>query len=85
MIGWVTETVANKLFTAAGFDSSLLAKANQPGFKPVPLNLQLSTSMKVQSTYYKSHNVIGKITGTKHPEEVIIYTAHWDHLVLENR
>jgi Zn-dependent M28 family amino/carboxypeptidase len=24
--------------------------------------------------------VIGKITGSKHPDEVIIYTAHWDHL-----
>ena len=80
MIGWVTETVANKLFTAAGFDSTLLVKANQRGFKAVPLNLQVSTSMKVKATYNKSYNVIGKITGTKHPDEVIIYTAHWDHL-----
>ncbi len=80
VIGWVTETVANKLFMAAGFDSGLLVKANQHGFKPVPLNLQLSTSMKVTATYNKSYNVIGKITGTKRPDEVIIYTAHWDHL-----
>jgi Zn-dependent M28 family amino/carboxypeptidase len=80
VIGWLTETAANKLFTAAGFDSSLLVKANLPGFKAVPLNLQLSTSMKVNATYNKSYNVIGKITGTKHPDEVIIYTAHWDHL-----
>jgi len=36
--------------------------------------------MKVQATYNKSYNVIGKITGSKHPDEVIIYTAHWDHL-----
>ena len=36
--------------------------------------------MKVQATYNKSYNVIGKITGIKHPDEVIIYTAHWDHL-----
>ena len=80
VIGWLTETTANKLFKAAGFDSSLLLKANHRGFKAVPLNLQLSTSMKVQATYNKSYNVIGKITGTKHPDEVIIYTAHWDHL-----
>lgn len=80
VIGWITEPTANKLFTAAGFDSSLLVKANQRGFKAVPLNLQLSTSMKVQATYNKSYNVIGKITGTKRPDEVIIYTAHWDHL-----
>lgn len=80
VIGWITETAANTLFKAAGFDSSLLAKANQRGFKAVPLNLQVTTSMKVQATYNKSYNVIGKITGTKRPDEVIIYTAHWDHL-----
>jgi Zn-dependent M28 family amino/carboxypeptidase len=80
VIGWVPETVANKLFTAAGFDSTLLVKANQRGFKAVPLKLALSTTMKVRSTYNKSYNVIGKITGSKRPDEVIIYTAHWDHL-----
>ncbi|MEO5582664.1 MAG: M28 family peptidase [Saprospiraceae bacterium] len=80
VIGWIPETIANKLFTAASFDSTLLVKANLRGFKAVPLNLKASTSMKVQSTYNKSYNVIGKITGSKHPDEVIIYTAHWDHL-----
>lgn len=80
VIGWLPEMVANRLFTAAGFDSTLLVKANLRGFKAVPLNLKVSTSMKVQSTYNKSYNVIGKITGSKHPEEVIIYSAHWDHL-----
>ena len=80
VIGWVPETIANKLFTAAGFDSSLLVKANQRGFKAVPLNTRLTTSMQVQATYNMSYNVIGKITGSKHPDEVIIYSAHWDHL-----
>ncbi len=80
VIGWMTETTANKLFTAAGFDSSLLIKANQRGFKAVPLALQASTTMKVEATYSKSYNVIGKITGSQRPDEVIIYTAHWDHL-----
>lgn len=80
VIGWMPESTANKLFTAAGFDSSLLVKANQRGFKAVPLNLQASTSMKVEATYSKSYNVIGKITGSQRPDEVIIYTAHWDHL-----
>lgn len=36
--------------------------------------------MKATPTYNKSYNVTGKITGTKHPDEYIIYTAHWDHL-----
>ncbi|MEO6819386.1 MAG: M28 family metallopeptidase [Ginsengibacter sp.] len=80
MIGWISEPATNKLFKAAGYDSTLLIKANVRGFKAVPLNLQVSTTMKVKATYDKSYNVIGKITGTKRPDEVIIYTAHWDHL-----
>ena len=80
VIGWLPEAIANKLFIAAGFDSSLLVKANQQGFRGTPLNLKLSTTMNVKATYNKSYNVIGKITGSKHPDEVIIYTAHWDHL-----
>ena len=80
VIGWVPEKVANRLFMAAGYDSTLLVKANKRGFKAVPLNLKLSTTMSVKATYNKSYNVIGKIQGSKHPEQVIIYTAHWDHL-----
>ena len=80
VIGWLPESVANRLFTAAGYDSTLLVKANQRGFKAVPLNIGLSTTMKVKTVYNKSYNVIARITGSKHPDEVIIYTAHWDHL-----
>jgi len=78
-IGWINEQSANRLFKAAGMDSTLLTKANQRGFRGMPLNLKVSTTMKVQSTYSKSHNVVAKLTGSKRPEEVIIYSAHWDH------
>ncbi len=80
VIGWISEPATNKLFKAAGYDSTLLAKANVRGFKAVPLNLKASTTMTVKATYDKSYNVIGKIKGTKRADEVIIYTAHWDHL-----
>jgi Zn-dependent M28 family amino/carboxypeptidase len=80
VIGWLPEAVANRLFQAAGLDSGLLLKANQRGFKATPLPIQLSTSMSVKTTYSKTYNVIGKISGAKRPDEVIIYTAHWDHL-----
>ncbi|MGN6421028.1 MAG: M28 family metallopeptidase [Pseudobacter sp.] len=80
VIGWISGPAANKLLTAAGYDSTLLAKADQRGFKAVPLNEQLTTSIAVKAEYNKSHNVIGKITGSKRPNEYIIYTAHWDHL-----
>jgi Zn-dependent M28 family amino/carboxypeptidase len=80
VIGWLPETVANKLFIAAGYDSSLFVQANKRNFKAIPLNIRMSTTMSVQATYNKSYNVVGKIIGSKHPDEVIIYTAHWDHL-----
>jgi Zn-dependent M28 family amino/carboxypeptidase len=80
IIGWVSGPAAKKLLVAAGKDTTLLAKADQRGFKGEPLNLKVSTSMQVKTEYNKSYNVIGKITGSKQPDEVIIYTAHWDHL-----
>lgn len=80
VIGWVPEPVAMKLLQAAGKDQSLIQSADQRGFKAVPLNLKLSTTLQVKTTYNKTHNVIGKIVGSTRPDEVIIYTAHWDHL-----
>ncbi len=80
VIGWITESSAKRLFTEAGFDSSLLKKADQRGFRAVPLGLSASTSMKVKADYNTSNNVIAKISGSNRADEVIIYTAHWDHL-----
>ncbi len=80
VVGWVAEPVAKKLLLAGGADTTLLEKAHHRGFKSVPLNLKLTTKMEVEGRYDKSYNVVGKITGSKHPDEVIIYTAHWDHL-----
>ncbi|MCH5363185.1 M28 family peptidase, partial [Escherichia fergusonii] len=44
------------------------------------LDLKLSLNVKVKAVYNMSHNVVAKITGSKRPDEYIIYTAHWDHL-----
>ena len=80
VIGWVSAPAAQKLLTAAGKDTALLASADIRGFKGAALNLKLSTSIQVKTNYNQSNNVIGKITGSEYPDETIIYTAHWDHL-----
>jgi Zn-dependent M28 family amino/carboxypeptidase len=80
VIGWVSGPAAKKLLAAAGKDSALLKEADKKGFKGQSLGLKLSAAIAVKTTYNKSYNVIGKITGSKHPDEYIIYTAHWDHL-----
>jgi Zn-dependent M28 family amino/carboxypeptidase len=54
--------------------------ANENNFKAVSFGEKLSLNVKVKAKYNMSHNVIAKITGTKRPDEVVLYSAHWDHL-----
>src|SRR5579863_3569481 len=77
--GWITGETADQLLAAAGKDSGLMVAARHRGFKAVPLNIRVSASVRVKEIYNVSHNVIAKITGTKYPDEYIIYSAHWDH------
>jgi Zn-dependent M28 family amino/carboxypeptidase len=77
--GWITSETANKFLAAAGKDGSLLLAAQRRGFRAVPLNTKVSASVSVKEVYNMSHNVIAKITGSKYPDEYVIYSAHWDH------
>ncbi len=80
VIGWISGDAARKILNADGLDSTLLATADKRGFRGRALAVSLSTKMNVSANYNQSKNVIGKITGSKFPDETIIYTAHWDHL-----
>src|SRR5690606_7465630 len=68
-----------RLFELAGH-TDLVERAKKPGFTPVPLNVTTGVSLKNDVRKSTSNNVLGKITGSKHPDEYLIYTAHWDHL-----
>jgi len=78
--GWITEPAAMLLLAAAGKDSSLLAQARHAGFRAQPLDLKMSGAVHAKEVYNKSHNVIAKITGSKYPNEYVVFSAHWDHL-----
>lgn len=78
--GWVTGEAADKLFALAGIDEDLIAAAKKPGFKPVPLGIKTAVGLKNSFRKSTSNNVIAKLPGTKRPDEVIIISAHWDHL-----
>jgi Zn-dependent M28 family amino/carboxypeptidase len=80
MSGWVTHDAAVKLMQAAGKDTSAFHTANNKGFKGFSMGLKVSATLKTKAVFNKSQNVIAKITGSKRPEEYIIYSAHWDHL-----
>jgi Zn-dependent M28 family amino/carboxypeptidase len=79
--GWITLPFATQLFEKMGKNQSeLLQNARKPDFQGFSTGMTLSTSLAVEPTYNVSKNVIAKITGKTAPEEVIIYTAHWDHI-----
>ncbi len=79
--GWITLPFAKQLFEKMGKnESELLQNARTPDFQGFSTGMRLSTSLAVESTYNVSKNVIAKITGKTAPEEVIIYSAHWDHI-----
>ncbi len=77
--GWITTEAANRLFELAGH-TDLVAHAKKPGFKPVPLNVTTGVSIANHVRKSTSNNVLGKVSGSKYPDEYLIYTAHWDHL-----
>jgi len=79
---WVQRDQTVALFKAAGLDFEALKKEAQTrAFKPVTLKgVSISTAFDVDAKTVVSHNVVGVLPGTKHPNERIIYTAHWDHL-----
>jgi len=80
--GWIQRGVAVDLFKAAGLDFDVeKAKARTLSFRPVELTgATFSTDYTVKLSTIVSHNVIGKIAGTRRPGEAVLYGAHWDHL-----
>ncbi|UZK68688.1 M28 family metallopeptidase [Sphingomonas sp. S1-29] len=81
-IGWIQLDQAKALFAGAGKDfDQLAAAAARKGFKPVPLTgVKASVSFDNQVRKHASKNVIGILPGTAKPDEVVLYTGHWDHL-----
>lgn len=80
--GWLPLAQAETLFKAAGLDYHASKQAaQQTGFKAQPLT-GFSVSVQLENTLADSlsRNVAALIPGAIHPDEVIIYTAHWDHL-----
>ncbi len=81
--GWMTDDTARALFKAAGKDlDALRAAAEVKGFKPVALDARVKGDMKAAVRMVEQFNVAAVVPGTdpKLKDEVVIYSAHWDHL-----
>ncbi|HYN80611.1 MAG TPA: M28 family metallopeptidase [Gemmatimonadaceae bacterium] len=80
--GWVQRDDVVRLLTAVGQDFEALKKRAQTrDFRPVTLgNATFSASYQVKRETIRSKNVLGRLPGTTHPDERILFGAHWDHL-----
>ena len=79
--GWITLEAAQEIFDQAGYDlGAEIRKARTHDFQPFSLGFEMSHSLTNKFKYDESDNVIGVVKGSTHPDEVIIYSAHWDHL-----
>lgn len=79
--GWVALDAAKEIFSTAGLDlQTAMQSARKPGFKSIPLPYNVNLSIRNEIKKDISKNVIAMIPGSEHPDEYIIFTAHWDHL-----
>ncbi|MCH8220687.1 MAG: M20/M25/M40 family metallo-hydrolase [Proteobacteria bacterium] len=79
--GWLSGAAAAEILAAAGLDlESARQMALAGDFEAVALGLTASTRFSNEIKNLDSSNVAGLIEGSKRPEEIIIYMAHWDHL-----
>jgi Zn-dependent M28 family amino/carboxypeptidase len=83
MQGWITDATARALFAAGGQDlDKLRAAAEDKAFRPVPLAARVTGETRAAVRGIEQYNVAGIVPGTdpKLKDEVVIYSAHWDHL-----
>lgn len=82
MEAWIQRDLAASMFKNAGLDFDALKKQAQTrDFKPVELKgVSLSADYAVDAQVIKSKNVVAIREGSKQPDQVVIYSGHWDHL-----
>src|SRR5690606_22121432 len=79
---------AEKLFRAAGSSyAEMKERALGRDFRPIPLGAAISFEVTNSLREVRSRNVIAGLPGSDpaRREEVVIYSAHWDHLGLDPR
>ena len=83
LAGWVTGDAGEKLLSLAGHHvDELLKAAESRDFRPIPLGIRIRGSLPTKVREIQTRNVAGMVEGTdpKLKSEVVIYSAHWDHL-----
>jgi Zn-dependent M28 family amino/carboxypeptidase len=79
---WIQRDAAVAWFKQAGLDfEALKQQAQVRSFKPVELKgVNFSANYAVKAQIVTSQNVVALREGSKHADETILYSGHWDHL-----
>jgi Zn-dependent M28 family amino/carboxypeptidase len=81
--GWVSSEAGEKLLAMAGHHVEELLKAVESrDFRPIPLGIRIRGNLPAKVREIQTRNVVGMVEGSdaKLKSEVVIYSAHWDHL-----
>ena len=83
LAAWVSHDAGEKLLALAGKNVDELLKASDSrDFRPIPLGIRIRGVIPSKVREIESRNVAALVPGSdpKLKDEVVIYTAHWDHL-----
>ncbi|MCE3283941.1 MAG: hypothetical protein K0R70_197 [Steroidobacteraceae bacterium] len=77
---WIHRDAAAKLLRRAGLEFQALKKrARSRQFEPIELRgATFAADFPLAHSRITSHNVLGKITGRRHPDESVMIGGHWD-------
>ena len=80
--GWIQRDQAERLMQAAGhdFEQMKTAALDNATFDAVPLGVTATTTVNNTTERTTSYNFGAMVEGSERPDELFIYTAHWDHL-----
>jgi Zn-dependent M28 family amino/carboxypeptidase len=85
--GWIREDAARKLFALGGKDlDELRRQAQTREFRPVDVNVRASGRLVSAVRSFPQFNVAGVLKGTDPAlkDELVVYSAHWDHFGVQN-
>jgi Zn-dependent M28 family amino/carboxypeptidase len=83
LAGWVSKDAGERLLALAGHHvDELLKAADSRDFRPIPLGVRIRCNLPTKVRDIQTRNVAGLAEGSdpKLKSEVVIYSAHWDHL-----
>lgn len=82
--GWIRRGVAERLAELSGTTlEAWIAAAGRRDFRPQELPVSVSLSARFTVRRLTGTNVIGRLRGREAPDEAVLYTAHHDHLGMD--